>query len=240
MSLQEQFLAEVARRYGRVAGPELLPLVLVEVCATVLSVHGAGLSLTGELRVPLAASNSLAARAEQLQSTLGDGPCLAATASSTPLVADAGLIASRWPMFYRDLVDKTPFRSIASIPLPEPGRGVFGALDVYSTHPDASRLRHIAADSTAIANQIAVTLLTAPTVDEDGDPAYTWMSAAPVTARRNVWIAIGMLLVNSRLDNHDALSILRGYALTHEITLDELANDLNERRLSPGDVLSRG
>lgn len=237
MSLRAQFLAEVAERYGRVAGPELLPLVLAEVCAEVLAVDGAGLSLTGDPRVPLAASNNLAAHAERLQTTLGDGPCLTAAATSTPLVADTGVIASRWPMFHHGLTDQTPFRSVASVPLPESGRPVFGALDLYSTHPDAARLHDLAADSQAIADQIAAILLTAPTIDEDGDPTYTWMSAAPVTARRNVWVAIGMLLAHSRLSNHDALSILRGYALSHHTTLDDLADQLSQRRLSPTDIL---
>jgi len=241
VSIREQFVVEVAERYGRVAGPELLPLVLVEVCAKVLSVDGAGLSLTGELRVPMAASNHLAARAERLQSTLGDGPCLAAAADATPLVAETGVIGNRWPMFHRELTSQTPFRSVASIPLREPRRSVFGALDLYSTAPDAVQLHSIAADSTALADQIAVTLLAAPSVDEDGDLAYTWMSAAAAAARRNVWIAIGMLLAHSRrLNNHDALSILRGYALTHHTSLDDLADDITERRIAPDDILHKG
>jgi len=238
VNLHERFVAAVAQAYGRLAGPELLPLVLAEACATVLAVDGAGLSLTGQLRIPLAASNDHAISAERLQTTLGDGPCLTAAANSTPVLADDGTLADRWPMFHQELTEQTPFRSVASLPLQQPGRVPFGALDLYSAQPDANHLHQLATDTANIADQIALTLLAAPTTDdEDGGQAYTWLATTPATVRRNVWIAIGMLLVHRRITNHDALSILRGYALSHQTTLDDVAQQLTERQLSPENVL---
>ena len=61
--------------------PGLVPTAVSVACAEVLGVDGAGLSLVGDLRVPLAASTPEVRRAEQLQTTLGEGPCLAAVAA---------------------------------------------------------------------------------------------------------------------------------------------------------------
>src|SRR3954452_21751968 len=107
VSLHERFVAEVAREFGQVAGPELLPVVLAASCTAVLPVDGAGLSLTDHLRLPLAASDDVAARAERLQTTLADGPGLDAAAASTPLIAGPHVMAARCPMFHRELVNQT-------------------------------------------------------------------------------------------------------------------------------------
>lgn len=82
MDLAERFVAAVTQLYAMVGdGAELLPTVLARACVKVLPIAGASLSLTDELRIPLGASDDVAARAEQLQATLGEGPCLTATAT---------------------------------------------------------------------------------------------------------------------------------------------------------------
>ena len=78
---------------------------------------GVGISLTGEVRIPLAATSTDAVTAEALQTTLGEGPCLTAAAHGTALVADATSMAATWPMFGAALTSGTPFRSVASVPL---------------------------------------------------------------------------------------------------------------------------
>ena len=48
--------------------------------------------------------------------TLGDGPCLAAVLQSEPVLADAAMLATRWPLYYSELEHRTrsdpssPFR----------------------------------------------------------------------------------------------------------------------------------
>ena len=58
-----------------------------------------------------------------------------------------------------------------------------------------------------------------------------------VTARRHhVWVAIGMVVGRGRRPTHDALDVLRGHAYALEVTLDELADDLVEGRLTLDDL----
>ena len=119
MDLDQQFMAAVIDAHdAQASATEMLPMLLAQACVKVLHVTGAGVSITEEgLRLPLGASDAMAAHAEALQTTLGEGPCLDATATSEPLVADEASMAARWPMFHRELLTQTPFRSVASIPL---------------------------------------------------------------------------------------------------------------------------
>src|SRR3954471_8525889 len=63
---------------GEDAGPELLPTRLTRACLAVLpAADGAGLSLLdNDFRVPIGATDDVAALAERLQFTIGEGPCL--------------------------------------------------------------------------------------------------------------------------------------------------------------------
>ena len=111
---------------------EALPTTLVESCRDLFELDAVGISLTGEVRVPLAATSTDAVTAEALQTTLGEGPCLTAAGHGTALVADAASMAATWPMFGAALTSGTPFRSVASVPLRIDGGSPFGAVDLYS------------------------------------------------------------------------------------------------------------
>lgn len=95
------------------AGAELLPTVLARAYLQVLPVAGAGLSITGELRLPLGSSDDVAAAAERLQTTLGEGPCLVACSANEPQLFDQAALSSTWPVFHDEFVTSTPYRSVA-------------------------------------------------------------------------------------------------------------------------------
>ena len=133
VNLDQQFMAAVMKAHDtRASAAEVLPMLLAQACVEVLRVTGAGVSITDGVRVPLGANDTTAAQAEALQSTLGEGPCLDATATSEPLVVGETSMAARWPMFYHELLAQTPFRSVASIPLKSSQLRRFGALDLYT------------------------------------------------------------------------------------------------------------
>lgn len=219
-------------------GPELLPMVLAQACVAVLPVEGAGLSMTDELRIPLGASDELAATAERLQITLGEGPCLAATASSSAMVFDLETIARRWPLFHSEVLASTPFRSAASVPLRSPDLPRFGALDLYSTRPDGIGRDILDEVDGGIADAIAAVLFAAPTaVYQHGITLPRWLNVHSVTYRMNVWVAVGMLMEHADVSNPDALAVLRAYAFGHSATLDDVAKQVTSRRLAPKLVL---
>ncbi len=180
VNLDQQFMAAVIEAHDtQASATEVLPMLLAQACVKVLRVTGAGVSITDEgLRVPLGASDAMAAHAEALQTTLGEGPCLDATATSEPLVADETSMAARWPMFHRELLTQTPFRSVASIPLKSSQLRRFGALDLYSTDSDALQRLNLHEVSSNIADPMAAILFDAPnTISDDGTVLPTWMNA---------------------------------------------------------------
>jgi hypothetical protein len=210
-------------------------MVLAQACVAVLSVSGAGVSLTdGQLRVPLGASDAAAAQAEALQTTLGEGPCLEATATSDPLIADEASMAARWPIFSSELLAATPFRSVASLPLRSSELLRFGALDLYSTDPDPLLGQSLDEVSSSIADPIAAILFDGPsTAGPSGAMVPSWTTHAGVTRRMQVWTAVGMLIAHAGLNNLDALAALRAYAYGHSASLDDVAEDITRKRLHP-------
>lgn len=226
--------------YGRQgATADLMPTVFAQACVDVLTVEGAGLSLTETLRLPLGSSDEMVARAEKVQTTLGEGPCLTATAMAQPLAVDLEAMAQRWPLFHREVVAHTPFRSVASIPFRVPSRSLAGALDLYSVMPQgAAAFATLAEINSGIVVPIASVLFEFPG-DDHGDtyPRPNWLENDAAADRVNVWVAIGMLVEHARLESEDALSVLRAYAFSHGSTLDDVSLRLTSRELVPADVL---
>jgi hypothetical protein len=215
--------------------PELLPLRLATACALVLNADGAGLSVTGELRVPLGASNEDAAVVERLQSTLGEGPCLSAHASQSIVLADLHQMAASWPLFHDRVISVTPYRSVGSVPL-QTVEGRLGALDLYWLAPHGSATLS-AADALALAAHVSEVLMGAPEVPSiTGGRQPAWVAAPTAQRRLDVWQAVGLLNATGGLSPADALSILRSYAFTRDKTLDELAEELVAGR-TPVDAL---
>lgn len=218
----------------------MLPDVLAQACVTVLGVSGAGISMMlDDLRVPLGSSDQLAACAEQLQVTLGEGPCLDALGARRPQVFDPATMADRWPDFHAEVVRLTPFRAFASLPILPIDVPAVGAVDLYAISGDG--LDELALDevSAAIVPTIAGCLFEEPRVALDrGTLLPLWLGNDAVTHRMDVWIAVGTVMDLAQLTRNDALADLRSYARQHEMTLDEVAFQIAEGRLSAELVLT--
>ena len=191
-----------------------------------------------ELRVPLGASDQHAIRAERLQTTLGEGPCLYATRISRPVAVDQQTMADRWPTFHRHFVSQTPYRSAASVPLLSRGRGVhLGALDLYLTIAEPVPDFFLTQVATAVAEPIAHVLFDRqPNVSAERSILPPWLDSSPVRDRMRVWVAVGILIERASLNEADALAALRGYSFAHDFSLDEVADQVVARTLKPGDV----
>ena len=231
MDLADRYRTTVAARCDAAgdAGP-LLPKLLAEVCVTLLPVQGAGISFTQELRIPLGASDETASRAERLQSTLDEGPCLTAVETPLPLAAGQSDLARRWPMFHSELLEQTPYRSVVSLPLLAPRGGRLGALDLYSTDPEPMEEPLLGSLGESIGSPMAAMLLGGLGADST---LPGWLSSAEAQQRMTVWSAVGILLGRSRLDNADALAVLRGHAFAEGTSLDEVAARLVRREIEP-------
>jgi hypothetical protein len=113
-----------------------------------------------------------------------------------------------------------------------------GALDLYSVDPRPLDYNTIEDIDLAIATPIASMLFRQPITQDALDfTSPSWLNSDAVSDRMNVWVAIGMVMTRLELANSDALAVLRGYAFSHERTLDQIARDLTERELEPDQLL---
>lgn len=206
-------------------------------CADVLGVDGVRLSLFGanSFRTPIGASDPLATAAERLQFTVGEGPCLDAHAHRKPVRASAGDLARRWPAFHQELVTKTPFRGIISLPL-QGGMTGLAAIDLYFRHPEREFYpsdQQTSAATDTVAALLAEHLRSIPFGSTAIDD---WIRAAQDEDRALVSVAMGMMTVAGNLSFSDALAVLRAHAYAHDTSLDQLSSDLVSGRKTTAEL----
>ncbi|MCZ2805550.1 ANTAR domain-containing protein [Modestobacter sp. VKM Ac-2983] len=235
---------DVAERFAEALAEELpdrdgdldhLPMRLVRAAAAVLEVDGAGLGIHGRphQRTPLAASDATAALVEELQFTMGAGPCLQAVECGAPVRAVEARLVSEWPAFHDQLVARTPIRSMLALPLPGSLTGL-GCFSLYWVDPvGAATAAECAAELVAalVAQQLEQAAAWSPWLPPEVPDARE----RPEARRRGrLWMAVGMVMLAGRLEATDALALLRAQAFAGDRTVDDLADDLVERRLHPG------
>jgi hypothetical protein len=240
VSLAELFAAAVAAETDGDDDDHLLPDRLSRAAARVLPVDAAGLSvLIGPGgRSPLGASSPVAALAERLQFTVGNGPCLEAHSTGQPVFVVEDDIRHRWPAFADLLFSSTPFRGVVALPLRSTLTGA-GAIDLF--FQDAAGVPRLDVfDALAVGELITSALGDAAvwsTWSEAAGP--DWLHSPSAVRRAVVWQAVGCLSGALDVDAPAALALLRGHAYAADRTLDSVAADLIGGRLALGDVLER-
>lgn len=220
--------------------PGWLPARLAHAAVQVLpGVGGAGINvLAGPgMRIPLGASDDVAATAERLQFTMGEGPCLPACASGGAVIATGAMIAGRWPLLYQELTARTPYRAVLSLPLRYRPTGV-GALDLHLLQDDGEDTLGALPDVATVADQI-VTALAGPDMparQRPGRVGPSWLHSPAAQRRRRVWAAVGLLSVHLTLPVPDTLDTLRAAAFARGRFLDDLAEDLTTGRMPLSDL----
>ena len=212
-SAAERFDEALAASPPHLDSPDLLPARLARACVAALTVDGAGLSLhVGLLRTPIGASDPLTARAERLQFTVGDGPCLRANDDGEQIDFSLEDIARNWPELWAALIDTTPFQAVLSMPLPPP-MGPLVVLDLYVRDPrtlaalDRDDVQLVARATT---EELALTV-TGPEFPDDGS---NWLDGPDARRRANVWQAMGVVGIAFGLDATDAIATMRASAIS--------------------------
>lgn len=235
--LTARFLVAVGQETGE---GYLTPTTLACAVVKVLPVDAAGLStLAGMLRVPLGASDAEAGTAEVLQTSLGEGPCLDAGQTQSSVALDLDELGARWPRYTAELTRRTPFRAVAALPLRIPSHGAYAALDLFTRSPrirdrlDLDKLdQQIGAPAAAL---LTTCLDQLPHVDSPTALPDWYTTAAG--RRHNVWVAIGMVMSAQSRPAQEALRLLREHAHVHDLSLDDLADEVTSRRRPPSDIL---
>ena len=207
------------------------PRRICDLCVSMLGVTGAGISLSTPAgnRGVVCATDDVAARVEELQVTLGEGPCLDAISSGGPvLVPDLDrpddVVVGRWPAFM-DGAAAAGVRAVFAFPLRIGAIGL-GAIDLYRTSrgdlgADELTGALMAADAAALA------LLD---LDPAGD-AFADDQATRSTYHLQVHQATGMVQAQLDVTTDAAFALLRARAFAGGRPLVDIATDVVERRL---------
>ncbi len=219
-------------RDGTDAG--LAPLVrVVGACVELLPVDGASVSVMSgtDDRETLYASDDVVARIEDLQFSLGEGPCYEAFMTGRPvLVPDLATAAGlAWPIFAEEIASE-PVGAIFAFPLAV-GAARVGAIDMYRTSPGSLRPAELTL-ALQVADLANTALLGAGTHSALPEG---WLSDVP-SRRAGVHQATGILIAAKHIDAGQALALLRGYAFAAERLVDDVAADLVAGQLGPDDI----
>jgi hypothetical protein len=216
------------------SGEASAPLARVcEACVELLPVDGASVSMISgtEHRETLYATDATIAAVEDLQFTLGEGPCFDAFTYRRPvLVTDlARDSATAWPVYAAE-ISTYPVAAIFAFPL-QSGAATFGAMDLYRREPGwltpgelSTALQLVDLATTALLLGLMPTALD-----------HAEFSTVP-NRREVVHQAVGMLMAAHRIPTTHALDRLRGYAFASGAAVEQVAADLTSRRIRPADL----
>ncbi len=207
---------------------------LCEVCAEVTGMSGAGIMLmSGDFPIgSLCTTNPVSALIEELQYTLGEGPCVDAhRLDRAVLESDLQNPATvRWPAFSGPAID-AGVRAVFGFPL-QVGAIRLGALDLYcdrpgaltaDQHADALILADVAAQAVLVMQADAVPGQLAAELEASSDFLYV------------VHQASGMVAVQLGVSVAQALVRLRAHAFATNQTITEVATAVVARTLKLAD-----
>lgn len=210
-------------------------------------VDGAALTLltnSNRVRDLVYATDSLAQQLDDLQFTLGEGPCLEAYQShDTRLLADLDSHpVNRWPTFVGEAIGLGA-RALFAFPVAAGGTPL-AVLELYRrTAGELSPRQHAAATAAASAAGYTVTrnwheyLSTQGDYDDRVATAAADMSHAQdhLTdrfSRSDVHLASGMVAAQLAVSADEGLDRLRAFSFRHERSLKEVADDVVARRMN--------
>jgi hypothetical protein len=210
------------------------------------SVDGAAVAiLTGSrhVRELLYASDTVARQLDELQFTLGEGPCLDAFFQNWPQLwahLDTTItVDALWPGFAVEALHLGA-QAVFAFPVPDHS-GPLGVLEIYRNTPGGLRPGE-AERATDIAAAIGDTLQRNLTTHHAANPdtaietidAIHWAATTGVDpyTRAAVHIAAGITAIQLNTSPDDGLDLIRAYAYAQQRSTTTVAADIIGRRLS--------
>jgi hypothetical protein len=203
---------------------------LCRAAARALPASGVGLSLMDRdgFTGVVAASDDMATIIEEMQFTLGEGPCHEAYATRRPVLvpnlAKSG--SNRWPTYAAAAADRA-VGAVFSFPL-QVGAAQLGALDVYQRQAGPLEGESLAQALTFA--EAAAGFLIDGQAGLEGDQVDPGLEEE-LQGGYQVHQAQGMIMVMLGVDCTEALVRLRAYAFAEERRLSEVVQDILSRKL---------
>lgn len=205
---------------------------LCAACIDVLVVTGAGITvMSGGQTGPVCVSSLQMAALEDLQFTMGEGPCQDAFHFGRPVLAprlDLSMSA-RWPSFV-ELAQETGIGAVFAYPMSTKGAKV-GVLTLYQEREGSlTTAQHN--DSVALAAVLTETVLSLQDAAPDGTLAAELEDA--VAYRAEIHQASGMVSIQLGIPVSDALLRIRAHAYGQNQPVGVVAAEIVARRLRLG------
>jgi hypothetical protein len=221
VSARRRLFGRLARAVADTSNEAPLPLRLCSTFVDIVGADGGAITLayTEPERTTVCVTDPTADRIEDLQDVLGQGPGPHAYSSGRIVVAtfpgDAG---TRWPMLEKSIGQIAAPLAIHAIPM----RVGFEVLGVVTVHrSDLGALDVPAAHAQFLADAVGAAIARESAQDSD---------AARWDARDRVHQATGMVVAQLRIEPNDALALIRAFAFSHSMSLDDVATEIIERR----------
>jgi hypothetical protein len=183
-----------------------------------LSASGAGVSvITGSgHRDIVLATDQVSAQIEELQVSLGEGPCIDTWSSRLPVLEPdlSAMSPERWPVF-GPAARAAGAAAVFAVPL-QVGEARVGALDVYRDTPGGLSAEDLI-DALRLGDALTQVLLR--------------LEPAPSDFSAEVYQAAGMITVQLEVGISEALARLRAHAYAEECPLRDVAHDVVANRL---------
>jgi hypothetical protein len=202
---------------------------LCRACQTEANADGVGLAVLSSEGIPEPSfvSDSRSRLIEDLQFTLGEGPCVDAVRSGSPVLLDDVRALTdatqRWPAFVKE-TESAGIRAVFAFPV-QIGAVALGTLDLYRYRPGILDAGELAAVLRTV-DRIASVLLDLSAAGGDGvtEPTY----------RMVVHQAAGMVMAQTDTTIASALALLRATAFSEGVLINDLAADVvaGRRRFS--------
>jgi GAF domain-containing protein len=214
--------AAAAREMAKPADVERTLAVVMERVQAAFLCDAVGVLLVENGRVTTAAaSGPLVERADELQTSNEEGPCLEAITRRRNFVVDDLRIDKRWPLWAPQAAD-LGWRSLLSIGLTDDAR-VFGALNLYSR-----QVAFFSGDDLALGEVFAAHAAIALAGARERDSLLK-----AVEARHVIGQAQGILMERYDVDAEQAFTVLRRYSSHTNRKLRQVAEEIVRSRRLP-------
>jgi hypothetical protein len=219
---RSELLAELMALAASLPASGGLAWRLCEAARRLVGADGAAVTLVAPGNPVVASTGEYAEVLTGIEYDLGEGPGLTAAASGRVVVADLREGADRWPLFARAASDRTEAAAVTAVPL-RSGSAVLGVLRLH-------RVGDAPLDASPDELEQLADVVAVAVAHEDG----TGLGVAPGTwtAQGRVNQAVGMVMAQLAVTARDALAVLRAHAFALDVGLQQVADDVLERRLS--------
>jgi hypothetical protein len=221
--------ARIVTRLVAAGGTPSAPGSLCKVAAEIIGLTGAGVMVMsdGVPQASLCTTGPVSALIEELQYTLGEGPCIDAYRTGTAILEPdlAAPASPRWPAFTPEAVDAGA-RAVFGFPV-RIGVVRIGALNVFRDRSGPlSDDQH--ADALVMADVIARTILAFQAHAEPGAIAVELNADIHTVVHQ----AAGMVSIQLDVSVGDALARLRAHAFGTNQSIAEVSREVVSRRLN--------